>query len=89
VTAKDYIERIHELPCVICWKRLGVKTYGVHAHHVGTGMERDDFAVVALCPEHHQGATGVHGLHRRAFESMWKTSPVVMLAWTNEANCKF
>lgn len=80
----DYLELIHELPCCLCWKKLGIKTYGVHAHHVGTGDDRTDFATVSLCPEHHQGATGVHGMHRQAFHRFWKTSDIQLLAWTNE-----
>jgi hypothetical protein len=84
--SKDaYLERIHSLPCVICLKRLGVKTYGCEAHHAGDADERNDWAQVALCPEHHRGATGIHGLRRRGFHRMWKTNDVELLAWTNEA----
>lgn len=74
---------------MVCWKRLGQMTYGVHVHHVGIGQDRNDYAVAALCPEHHQGATGVHGLHRRGFERMWKASDVLLLAWTTEAMERF
>ena len=82
MNARDYITRIKELPCVICRNRLDVTTTPCDAHHVGVWGDRLDFAVVPLCKEHHMGATGVHGLHRRGFESFWKASPIQLLAWT-------
>lgn len=83
MTAKEHLTRVKLCRCVICWNRLGVVESPCDAHHVGTGDEREDFATAALCKEHHQGATGVHGLHRRAFERMWKVTDVLLLAWTN------
>jgi hypothetical protein len=80
----DYMEAVHSVPCVICLKRLGRKVYGVHAHHAGEGSDRDDHLLVALCPEHHQGATGIHGMHRRGFHRFWKTTDMQLIAWTNE-----
>lgn len=85
----DYVERLHELPCVLCWKKLGRIVYGVETHHAGDADERDDWAQLPLCPEHHQGATGIHGLHRRGFHRFWKTNAIQLIAWTNEALHKF
>lgn len=89
MNVEDYKERVHSCPCVICWKLLGIKQYGVHAHHAGKGSDRDDWALVALCPEHHQGATGIHGMHRRPFHRFWKTTDIQLLAWTNQAMHKY
>lgn len=72
--------RVKELPCVICLHRLGQKTMPCDAHHAGD--TRSDWLTVPLCKEHHQGATGVHGLHRRGFERLWKASDFQLLAWT-------
>jgi hypothetical protein len=83
MTAKEHIERVKNCRCVVCWYRAGVTTLPCDAHHVGTGDDRDDFATASLCAEHHRGATGVHGLHRRAFERMWKVTEIILLAWTN------
>lgn len=83
------MERIHELPCVLHWKKMGQLVYGVEAHHVGQASDRNDFATVPLCCDCHRGPTGVHGLHRRGFETMWKVNDVMLLAWTNEALMKF
>lgn len=83
MTGHDYMRLVKEANCVICWNKLGVKNCPCDAHHVGTGNDRNDFATISLCKEHHQGATGVHGLHRAGFERLWKTSAIEMLAWTN------
>lgn len=82
-----YVERLHELPCVLCWKKLGVKTYGVETHH--PTVPANDWLQIPLCPEHHRGPTGIHGLRRRPFETFWKITDYDMLAWTNEALRKF
>ena len=82
MTESEYLLRVKNCRCVICWYKLGVKTLPCDAHHVGTGNEHNDFATAALCKEHHQGATGVHGKHRKAFHLLWNTSDILLLAWT-------
>ncbi len=89
MNASEYMERVAGLPCVICWKRLGQRMYQGEVHHVGSAADRSDWAITKLCYEHHQGATGVHGLHRRGFERLWKANDIDLLAWTNEALEKF
>ena len=88
MSAADHMERVAGLPCLICLKRFGAHQYGVEVHHIGGTGEQSDWAVVGLCVEHHRGATGVHGLHRRGFERMWKVTDLMLLAWTNEALAK-
>ena len=82
MTGSEYIERVKSSRCVICWHRLSVNISPCDAHHVGLGEERDDFLVAALCKQHHQGATGVHHLHRKGFERMWKVTPMMLVSWT-------
>ena len=82
MSASDHVAAVKRSNCVICRFRLGREEFPCDAHHVGTGEDRDDWAVAALCKEHHQGATGIHGMHRRAFYSFWKCSDVLLLAWT-------
>lgn len=57
-------------------------------HHLregmGAGMRNSDYIVVCLCPEHHRGATGVHGLGRRGFEARYKLTELDLLAMTIE-----
>ncbi len=75
-----WMAKVAQLNCVICMFRLGVKTPCQEVHHCGE--RRNDFYVAALCREHHQGATGVHGLHRATFRRMWKASDEQLVAWT-------
>jgi hypothetical protein len=74
-----YHRRLFALPCIV-GHHMGMACRCEEIHHVGDAEERDDFAVVGLCVEHHRGATGVHGLHRRAFHARYKLTDVQMLA---------
>lgn len=82
-SAKNHMDRVAQLPCVICLYKLGFVTKPVSVHHVT--VPADDYAVAPLCYEHHQGSTGVHGLHRRTFERVWKLDEIGLLALTNRA----
>lgn len=67
---KDHYKAIAALGCMCC-RRL----YGPHEpdvpelHHLRTGgWGRGDYKTVfGLCPEHHRGKTGVHGLGTKGF----------------------
>jgi hypothetical protein len=69
-STKFYMSRAADLGCMIC--RLFF-TAGTPAelHHprtgVGKGQKADDRDVIPLCPEHHRGKTGVHGMGVKAF----------------------
>jgi hypothetical protein len=58
-------------------------------HHLreGQGMSQRaaDTLVIPLCPEHHQGKNGLHGLGTREFERRYKTTELDLLAETIEA----
>lgn len=83
--SKDaYSEAVHSLPCIICHFKLGQKVYGVHAHHLGDASDRDDFNLAPLCYDHHLGPAGIHGLQRRGFHRVWKTTDQQLTAWTNQ-----
>ena len=61
---KRYMNRVAELGCVVC-RMLGYGPTPAQLHHVreGQGMAQraQNWLVVPLCPEHHQGKSGVHG----------------------------
>lgn len=61
---KRYMNRVADLGCVVC-RMLGYGPTPAQLHHVreGQGMAQraQNWLVVPLCPEHHQGKTGVHG----------------------------
>ena len=58
------MNRVAELGCVVC-RMLGYGSTPAQLHHVreGQGMAQraQNWLVVPLCPEHHQGKTGGHG----------------------------
>lgn len=73
-----YRRDVKRLPCEICVRKHGMdespwpEPVASDAHHprtgAGAGRKNDDEACIALCKEHHQGNTGLHGLGRKAFE---------------------
>lgn len=79
--SKSYLRDVKRLPCEICVRHHGMdpdpwpEPNASDAHHPRTGVGAarkagDEFAI-ALCKEHHQGNTGVHGLGRKAFEARY------------------
>lgn len=45
-------------------------------------MKRDRSPVIGLCPEHHRGNTGVHGLGRKSFAVRYKVTEEDLLELT-------
>ena len=78
MTPREYLSRVHELDCVLC----GASP--VSAHHIRTGhgmaQKASDFLTVALCPECHQGPTGIHG--DRTLLRVYKVTELDLLART-------
>lgn len=82
---KQHMGRVAMVPCVLC-KHLGLGDTPAEVHHIiESGRRVSHYITVALCPEHHKGATGVHGLKERGFEAMYKLTALDLLAMTLEA----
>jgi len=47
-------------------------------------MKRDNAPVIGLCPEHHRGNTGVHGLGKKSFARTYGLSEEDLLELTNK-----
>lgn len=74
MTPSAHMNMVAETGCVICLEHLGVWT-PAQVHHVAEGSgKRSDFATAGLCLEHHEGATGLHGMGVKAFCRLWKLS---------------
>jgi len=89
MTAKHYESMVRGIGCIVCL-HLDLGRTPAAIHHVESVRDGlSAYAIVPLCYEHHQGATGVHGLSRRGFESMYKLTDIDLLAmvarelWTN------
>jgi hypothetical protein len=53
--------KVADLPCVACLQ-MGYTNYGVHVHHIlRSGRRIDDYHVLPLCPEHHNGGKNHEG----------------------------
>ena len=69
---KNTLNAIARLGCILCSEVLGVTNSPAELHHVRRfGAKRSASPVLPLCPEHHRGNTGVHGLGAKGFESKW------------------
>jgi hypothetical protein len=71
---RKYLGRVAELGCLVC-RRMGYEGTPAEIHHrkggMGIGQRSGHDQAVSLCPEHHRGATGVHGLGVRGFRKHW------------------
>jgi len=71
---KKYMNSVAELGCAVC-RRIGYKGTPAELHHPrrkaeGWGRSKN-VHVLPLCPEHHRGNTGVHGLGTKGFPKHW------------------
>lgn len=80
--------RVAAAGCVLC-KHLGYGHSHAEVHHIregqGAAQRASNFLTVGLCPEHHRGSSGFHGLGKRAFERAYKLTELDLLAMTLEA----
>ena len=71
---KKYMSLVAEMGCIVC-KRMGYPGTPAELHHpragTGAGRRASDWDVIPLCPEHHRGKTGVHGLGTKGFVKHW------------------
>lgn len=71
---RKYLSRVAELGCAVC-RRIGYEGTPAEIHHpragVGMGRRSSNSAAIPLCPEHHRGKTGVHGLGTKGFPKYW------------------
>jgi hypothetical protein len=67
---KRYMSKVAELGCLVC-RRMGYEGTPAELHHkrsgTGAGRRSSHMEVIPLCPEHHRGKTGFHGLGTRGF----------------------
>jgi hypothetical protein len=67
---KKHMDRVAYLGCVVC-RRMGYEGTPAELHHpragTGAGRRASHMDVIPLCPEHHRGKTGLHGLGTKGF----------------------
>lgn len=66
-STKKHYEAVADLGCILC-HYLGHPGTPCEIHHIRRlGGKRDLAPVIGLCPEHHRGNSGVHGLGNKGF----------------------
>ena len=76
----SHSDRIHALPCVVCYLLLDKFVTPVQWHHLESVRdELTDFSAVPMCEHHH---SELHRLSRRGFERSTKLTPIDLLAGT-------
>lgn len=84
---KKHLSRVAELGCVLC-ARLGYPGTPAEVHHIrtqtGAGRRASHYDTLPLCPEHHRGNTGLHGLGRKAFERKYNLTELELLEEVKE-----
>jgi Recombination enhancement, RecA-dependent nuclease len=67
---KKHMSAVAELGCLVC-RRMGYLNTPAEIHHkragTGAGSRASHLNVIPLCPEHHRGSTGLHGLGSKGF----------------------
>ena len=77
-----YLSRVAALGCRIC-VRMGYLNTPAEIHHqrtnTGAGARASHRRTVPLCPEHHRGSTGLHGMGRKAFERRYGVTEIELI----------
>jgi hypothetical protein len=82
---RSYLSTVVRLGCAICHRVFGCWTPAeIHHPRTGVGAARraPHAEAIPLCPEHHRGATGLHGLGRKAFERRYRVTELDLVVDT-------
>jgi hypothetical protein len=81
---KKSLDTIARLGCILCSTILGFEDTPAELHHIRRTRKRSASPVIPLCPEHHRGNSGIHGLGRKSFESKYRITEEELLERVNE-----
>lgn len=82
---KKYFGRVAELGCILCSHISGIAGTPSELHHVRRyGAKRATSPILPLCPEHHRGNSGLHGLGVKGFERKYQISCEELLEQVNK-----
>jgi hypothetical protein len=80
---KQHYAKVANLGCSLC-RYLGYGESPPELHHIRRAGKRTNKPVIPLCPEHHRGNTGIHGMGRKAFEREYKVTEEQLLELTEK-----
>jgi len=78
---RKHYEKLAILGCSLC-RHLGYGETPCEIHHLRHAGRRDSAPFIGLCPEHHRGNTGVHGMGRKAFAVKYSVTEEDLLTQT-------
>ena len=80
---KEHYGKVARLGCSLC-RAIGYDTadVGCELHHIRRAGRRIDAPVIGLCPEHHRGNTGIHGMGRKSWEKKYALTEEDLLEMT-------
>lgn len=71
---RQHMDAVASLGCILC-RRLGYHDTPAVIHHIrdgqGMGQRASHYETIPLCPEHHAGKTGLHGMGVKSFERVY------------------
>jgi len=76
---KEHFGRLADLGCILCIYLGYGEGSPAEIHHIRRAGKRSDAPVIPLCPEHHRGNTGIHGLGRKGFEKHYQITEYDLL----------
>ena len=80
---RKHLNDLAALGCILC-DYLGTPGTPAEIHHlrsgVGMAQRSSHYRAIPLCPEHHRGKTGFHGLGMRAFQAKYEVGEEDLLA---------
>ena len=80
---RKHYDQVARLGCSLC-RYLGYGESPCEVHHIRRAGKRDKAPVIGLCPSHHRGNVGIHGMGRRAFEKVYGVTEEQLLEKTLE-----
>ena len=78
---KAHYGKVARIGCGLC-RILGYGETPCEIHHIRRAGRRDSAPVIGLCPEHHRGNSGIHGMGRKAFEKKYALTEEDLLEQT-------
>ncbi len=84
MSERSWKERLAKIGCILC-RHFDLEPRGrLTLHHIregqGLGQRADCYLEICLCHEHHQGASGWHGLGKGGFYQRYKMDELDLLA---------
>lgn len=74
---REYLSKVADIGCIICFNE-GYPQTPCEIHHIrdvglGLGVRNSHTNTLPLCPLHHRGNKGIHGMGRKAWEPIYGT----------------